>query len=50
MSDYGAVAFESWTLEDQEGTPWHGLLVVTETAEDAKQKRAELRISKLAPR
>ena len=48
-ADYGAVAFESWTFEDEAGTPWHGLLVVSETADDAKTKRAELRISKLAP-
>jgi hypothetical protein len=49
-ADYGAVAFESWTFEDEAGTPWHGLLLVTETSEDAKTRRAELRISKLAPR
>lgn len=49
-ADYGAVAFESWTFEDEAGTPWHGLLVVSEAADDAKQKRAEFRLSKLAPR
>lgn len=49
-ADYGAVAFESWTFEDEAGTPWHGLLVVSEAADDAKQKRAEFRLSKLAAR
>lgn len=49
-ADYGAVAFGSWTFEDEAGTPWHGLLLVTETAADTKTKRAELRLSKLAAR